>query len=534
MKFCSVKRLVLILPYISFAAIWYSTSYVSNEDPMIPILVPNLEAVVLDSHPGVPIFVDSSIDSKPFVSANVQKRLTALISEINLEERDFSSFYENRGNSRTGMKENYSLKGWAQIPAENFHQPATTVECILNSKTEFSLQTPFCVYNNMYYDAVSDTYYSLRSQNSTAIDVPFFTELDKVQSVQNLPRRINFSITKPALLAQPPHPNYCHGFLEELHCNFWAGSVLQGRRFGLNPTQIVYWIARSWLFDEYPDNWDKFFHHEGENSQFKYHFSDVMHPALSIYPLGFNAQPNLKGSLIHFSKLFVPGRCAARSVFVNRHGFEHPTRRFPNEPFSDRVLGRWMLLFGDYLLRRFNIQSKFIASESSGMKELVVISPRKGAGRREILNSAGLITSLSQRFINVSELSVVDFEFSSMHDTMKNIRRTRLLITPHGAGMSNLIFMRPGASVLETDSFLCSYHGDWYGKLAKVINVNHRVWTEKSAGDSRTSCSFDASITLDIDQVSDIAEELILEESLYRDAHYADAISKISDIQNME
>ena len=88
-----VTRLVLILSYISFAAIWYTTSYVSNEDP-IRVLVPNLETVVLDPHSGAPIFVDSSIDSKPFVSANVQKRLTALISEIDLEEKDFSPFYE--------------------------------------------------------------------------------------------------------------------------------------------------------------------------------------------------------------------------------------------------------------------------------------------------------------------------------------------------------------------------------------------------------------------------------------------------------
>jgi capsular polysaccharide biosynthesis protein len=202
----------------------------------------------------------------------------------------------------------------------------------------------------------------------------------------------------------------------------------------------------------------------------------------------------------------------------------HPSRTYSSVPFSDRIQGKWMTLFGDFLLRRFKLASKF--NITSVEKESVLVSPRKGAGKRKMTNSADLIKALQDRFQEHSDISIMEMEFSSnLVHTLSALRRTRLLISPHGAGLSNLVFMRPGASVLETDSYLCFIWGDWYGQLAKVINLNFREWSENQV--SGAVCNKDAHITVEIREVSDIAHELIQEEAIFRNAHYLDLMSKV-------
>jgi capsular polysaccharide biosynthesis protein len=121
----------------------------------------------------------------------------------------------------------------------------------------------------------------------------------------------------------------------------------------------------------------------------------------------------------------------------------------------------------------------------------------------------------------------MEYEFTEMRETMQTLRSTRLLITPHGAGMSNLVFMRPGASVLETDGYMCGFQGHWYGQLARILSLNHRVWEQLKRIDSGDSCNFHGHITLDIDQVVTAARDMLAQESSLRDGHLQDAVQKV-------
>ena len=175
------------------------------------------------------------------------------------------------------------------------------------------------------------------------------------------------------------------------------------------------------------------------------------------------------------------------------------------------------------MLRRFSIKSKFNLTGCEHDSELVVVSPRMGEPRRQILNSKDFVDVLRLKV----QLPVIEYEFASLRDTMKIMRSTRLLITPHGAGMSNLLFMPPGASVLETDSFLCGYMADYFGQLAKVLDLNHQVWVELKPMNPRDSCEFNSHITLDIDQVSHITQELLERDAIFRGAHLEHALAKV-------
>lgn len=405
----------------------------------------------------------------------------------------------------------------------------TRLACSYDVESDPSKQFPICVFNNLYLDTRANQYYTLRLRGDPIDLVPHFKSFDRLTQTQELPALPASEIQELVVLAQPAHPNYCHGFLEDLHCMFWELTLIQKRLYGLDPTKIIYWISRSSLFDEFPQNWDNYMGIADGYIQYKNLWRKDIHGVFSSHSLGFSGSYGVDNrSILQFKSILVPGHCRARTPFVNRHGMYHESRTFPFEPFPDRQQGKWMLLFGDYLLRRFNISSKFLSTGDAS--ELLVISPRQGATRREMTNPRDMQQALQDE---ATQLRVVLYEFeTSMLQTMQVMRATRLLITPHGAGMSNLVFMRPGAAVLETNGYRCDYLGDYYGQLANLLNLHHRMWTEMRVVDTaRTECSFNADITLDVREIVSISKDLLIHESNFRDAHFRDAVSKIRGLK---
>ena len=400
----------------------------------------------------------------------------------------------------------------------------TRLECSY-SPVDKSMRFPVCWFHNMYYDPVKNVYLALRLEQRSPISwVKHFDSFDTLKEIQELPQPVTVtSVIQPTILAQPPHPNYCHGFLEDLYCLFFESLVMQNRSFSLDTSHLVFWISRTTLFREFPSNWDNFVKQEDGRFHYKFSWREQVHRAFSDCPLEFFGRQTSVTTLVHFKQLLVPSHCPARTVFVNRHGFNHPSRTFQYEPYPERAQGRYMLLFGDYLLRRFGVRSRFDVGGYRFEQENITITPRRGAGKREILNAGDLIEPLQ----SVTALTVIEYEFTEMQETMQILRSTRLLITPHGAGMSNLVFMRPGASVLETDGFMCGIQGDYYGQLARILSLNHRVWVQLKRTDSSESCNFQGHITLDIDQVVTAARDMLAQESFLREGHMNDAMQKV-------
>ena len=446
------------------------------------------------------------------ISQATEKSMKSLYDDILQEESDQSKY------------ENHGVDNWA-IHEKLVQPPPTHLKCTYDMEEDRKRRFPSCVFDNLYLDVTSNTYYALRLQGDPVSLAIYFNEFDRLVELNELPSGVPaITVAQTTILAPPPHPNYCHGFLEELHCMFWEIALVQQGHYGIDPSRMVFWIARSKLFDDYPSNWDIFELYGHGQTDYKYTWRKETHAAFSAFPLGFSGQhANDSRTWVHFTRIITPGHCRTRTVFVNRHGLYYPSRAFPFEPFSEKVQGKWMLLFGDYLLRRFSVASRF---QGDGVlpDERVVIVARRGAGQREIVNSHELMVALREAV----QLHVIEYEFGNLRDTMSTMRSTRLLVTPHGAGMSNIIFMRPGSAVLETDSFRCDHQGEYFGQLAKVINLHHRVWVELVVSNSHTtSCSFQAPITLDVEEVVPIAQDLLLQECRFRDAHFQEAVSKV-------
>jgi capsular polysaccharide biosynthesis protein len=140
-----------------------------------------------------------------------------------------------------------------------------------------------------------------------------------------------------------------------------------------------------------------------------------------------------------------------------------------------------------------------------------------------MINPIDLLQAIQREFSEPVSMH----DFGSMYDTMRILGSTRLLISPHGAGLSNIVFMRIGTTVLETDSFLCDFQGNFYGELARSVSVNHRVWAEKQPPQPRTSCDFQAFVLLDVGAVCLEVSELLEEGPFFRDAHVKQAVTRV-------
>ena len=110
--------------------------------------------------------------------------------------------------------------------------------------------------------------------------------------------------------------------------------------------------------------------------------------------------------------------------------------------------------------------------------EIVYVSRRKARGRR-VVNEPELLA-------NVADLGVreVAFEDLSFVEQVKLMAKTRLLIGIHGAGLTNLMFMPPGGSVIEllpkrhsifdfNASRFSFRHDACYLRLASDMGISH-------------------------------------------------------------
>lgn len=133
-----------------------------------------------------------------------------------------------------------------------------------------------------------------------------------------------------------------------------------------------------------------------------------------------------------------------------------PTHTAPSGHFKDAVIrgvrAKLLAAFGDTSYR--------------GAGERIYIS-RRDAGRRRIANENEILPILQKldfQFICAEELS---FE-----DQVAVASRTRYLVSNHGAGLTNMLFMREGGSVLEL-----RHRADWinncYFILASALGFNY-------------------------------------------------------------
>ena len=101
----------------------------------------------------------------------------------------------------------------------------------------------------------------------------------------------------------------------------------------------------------------------------------------------------------------------------------------PNRELMNRVR--------EFYLTRINSHT------SSSYPDRIYVS-RARAGRRGIANETAVVETLRK-----ARFEIVYFEEHPFEEQVRIASNARVLVSPHGAGLANLLFMSPGSSVLE-------------------------------------------------------------------------------------
>lgn len=74
---------------------------------------------------------------------------------------------------------------------------------------------------------------------------------------------------------------------------------------------------------------------------------------------------------------------------------------------------------------------------------------------------------------SVANVSMVDSAELGPHDQVRTFSSTDILVAQHGAGLSNMVFMRPGASVIEIKPPLNPIISHIYSNLASAMGLGY-------------------------------------------------------------
>lgn len=145
--------------------------------------------------------------------------------------------------------------------------------------------------------------------------------------------------------------------------------------------------------------------------------------------------------------------------------------------YSNEELG---MVIG-YNIVRSNVQKK--------LPELMIIQRLKNSAQnfkpsvgRTIINQNDILLLLKKEFENILRVTVVDFVEIPIFEQINMVHGADILMGVHGAGLTHLMFTKPGAVVLEIypsrlpldNSF---YSGRSFEHLAKLLGKNYFSWT---------------------------------------------------------
>ena len=201
------------------------------------------------------------------------------------------------------------------------------------------------------------------------------------------------------------------------------------------------------------DYWSRgYFHWLTDALTRLYVMRDRLDQVTLLLPWEFETRDFVKSSLKVFGVQNV--EFIQRDEVVECRTLLMPTHTAPSGHFRDEVIQgvRRMLLdaFGD----------------SSAGDERIYIS-RRAANKRRIANEDELT-----QILNKLDFRLVCAEDLSFEEQVRVISRARYLLSNHGAGLTNMLFMREGGSVLEL-RHESDYINNCYFILASALNFEY-------------------------------------------------------------
>jgi hypothetical protein len=150
----------------------------------------------------------------------------------------------------------------------------------------------------------------------------------------------------------------------------------------------------------------------------------------------------------------------------------HASYALASAEFSEFLGGRMPGLVSTAAAATFARLRDTVPPAIDGAREIYIA--RTDATRRPLLNEAELIDLLERRGVSIIVPGTLP-----LTRQIALFRRARLVIGPHGAGLTNIAFCEPGSHVYE---LLCSqYPNVSFNRIAQTTGVNY--WADMFAGE---------------------------------------------------
>ncbi|CAF2138499.1 unnamed protein product [Rotaria magnacalcarata] len=153
-------------------------------------------------------------------------------------------------------------------------------------------------------------------------------------------------------------------------------------------------------------------------------------------------------------------------------------------------------LYGKYLHDRTDMEIVYRSLIMNELldeeRDLVLIVMRKPENSRSLINHDAMVNMIEQTLRNFSKtLLKIELFTGENHikDQIKIWQKSKIVIAPHGAGLVNIMWMKPGSFVIEI-----GYESGWtlpemYFEMA--THCQHKYWLVKARGAYDTRLSVD-------------------------------------------
>ncbi|CAF1468245.1 unnamed protein product [Rotaria sordida] len=499
-----------------------------------------------------------------WISSSLYNELHSYLQSVKLIRTNLSKIVHVNNGTYFIKPFNKNYIQWTKN--KNFNDyPYSSWKCSNTSSKEPDSHE-YCFLTNIYFISANNTYYYYRhpSENKMMSRNQFMSShglieihiLDNISMIKEL--GISAILTQPIHVGGAPDLNYVHGFLERGGPLFWTLSQIQSHETFIDPSNIQLYYSSKADTDHRTNLWHPMKRLSDGTYLHKARWPNVLNAMFSIYPL--LTYKSFDQATIMFKYMIFTGLPYKRSPCWGI--YQEPNRLLNYYPFNIEEYRRAYLTFSEWILNNFELYSKFELTpiqkklqethkseqipicyglchqnqsfnqssiERTFSGEYIAVLNRAGIGRRELINADELVQALLKAFPDDKNpyLRVwpKQFDFNDdLYEAARMARSIRVLIGVHGAGLSNTIFMRPGAILYEITPPGCRILTFFYRRWAEVFNLQHALW---SPGDIGDSCIHEGATRVNVDEIVSDVINLVKNENRYRSGYLSRALDLI-------
>jgi hypothetical protein len=144
-------------------------------------------------------------------------------------------------------------------------------------------------------------------------------------------------------------------------------------------------------------------------------------------------------------------------------------------------------LYGKYAHDRTDMETvhkAFISEELSDNERNLVIIVKREHGAERALSNHNDVVKLIEKTISIRQHNLTSYTFKAIghvRDHIKVWQKARIVIAPHGAGLFNVMWCKPGTAVIEIGFKVGGPLPEMYFEMAS--HCGHPYWLVKGEGD---------------------------------------------------